>query len=208
MNNRKLTFFTSDWHIGHKNVLEFDARPFTDLAHMHRVLVNNFNSTVPPGSITYFLGDMGLCSGDLLKSIISKLNGTKVLILGNHDGGINSMYNAGFDVVLNGATLYIAGQRVTLTHCPLKGVFRESVDGMKGATYGEHWHGEYKQHRFTVANEHQFHLHGHIHSPNNGKSQKILDKQYDVGVVANNYRPVSISQIESWISKYEEAAIS
>ena len=44
---------------------------------------------------------------------------------------------------------------------------------------------------------------GHIHSRKDKKiSQKILDRQYDVGVPANNYTPVSMSQIESWIAKY------
>jgi len=46
-------------------------------------------------------------------------------------------------------------------------------------------------------------LHGHIHSnPTNGKLKiDATNRQYDVGVPANNYRPVSISTIESWISK-------
>jgi calcineurin-like phosphoesterase family protein len=202
MQQRVLQFFTSDWHIGHENVLKFDNRPFADLKDMHKVLINNFNSTVPKGSITYFGGDMGLCSNGLLKSVVEQLNGTKVLILGNHDGGVNSMISAGFDVVLYGAVFYIAGQRVTMSHCPLKGVWRENVEGMKGASSGENWHGERKQHRFTFSDEGQFQLHGHIHSPNGGKSQKILGKQYDIGVVANNFRPVSISVIESWIAKY------
>lgn len=202
MSERRLVFFTSDWHVGHENVLKFDSRPFRDLNHMHEVLINNFNSTVPLGSVTYFLGDMGLCNSETLKGILAALNGTKVLILGNHDGGMNAMYTAGFDVVLNAATLWIAGHPVTLSHCPLRGVWRENTEGMKGATENENWHGEHKQKRFSVENHDQFHLHGHIHSPNSGKSEKILGKQYDVGVVANGYRPVSISRIESWISKY------
>ena len=203
---RKLIFFSSDWHIGHANVIKFDNRPFKDCDHMHRVLINNFNSTVPPGSVTYFLGDMGLCSSGLLAKVISELNGTKVLVSGNHDKGSNSMYLNGFDVVVNGAVLYIANQRVTLSHCPLKGVFRENTSGMTNSTGDENWHGEEKNHKFTFSDEGQFHLHGHIHSSEAktkaGKSQKILNKQYDVGCVANNYRPVSIDSIESWIAKY------
>ena len=68
----------------------------------------------------------------------------------------------------------------------------------------ENWHGEEKQMRngFSVWDNGQFHLHGHIHSPNSGKSVKVLNKQYDVGVDANKFRPVSISEIESWIAKY------
>lgn len=203
MSRLKKSFFTSDWHIGHANVIRFDNRPFQDLTQMHRVLINNYNSSVGYQDICYFLGDMGLTNSGTLKSVISQLNGTKVLVLGNHDKGVNSMYEAGFDVVLNSATLYIANERVTLSHCPLPGIPREDATGMRGAQEKENWHGEFRHGQFMVPNEGQFHLHGHIHSPNGGRSQKILDKQYDVGVPANNYRPVSISIIESWISLYK-----
>lgn len=202
--DRKLIFFTSDLHIGHARSIELDARPFTDLDHMHRVLVNNFNATVPPGSVTYFLGDVGLCKGSTIADIIKQLNGTKVLILGNHDKAHNAMYNMGFDVVLNTATLYIAGERVTMSHCPLKGVWRENTESMKGAMPGAMWHGDHKNLKYTVADEGQYHLHGHIHSPNHGKSEKTLGRQYDVGVPANKYRPISISEIESWIAKHKK----
>ena len=56
---RKNIYFTSDWHVGHDNVLKFDNRPFKDVDHMHRVLINNYNSTVKPDDVCYFLGDMG-----------------------------------------------------------------------------------------------------------------------------------------------------
>lgn len=201
MSGRKPIFFTSDLHIGHANSLEFDNRPFTDLDHMHRVLINNYNSTVPANGVCYFLGDVGLSSSETTKKVITELHGTKVLILGNHDKGSAAMYNMGFDVVLHAGVIYIAGKRVTMSHCPLMGVFREPVEGMKGASSGENWHGENRHSRFSMADEGQFHLHGHIHSPNGGKSVKILGHQYDVGVPANGYKPVSISVIESWIAK-------
>jgi len=205
MKRPRNTFFTSDWHIGHENSLKFDKRPFKDIEDMHRVLINNFNSSVKEGDISYFLGDIGVKNFEITQEVISKLNGTKVLIMGNHDKGSNSMIDCGFHVVLNAAKLTIANEIVTLSHCPLPGVYREDTEGMRGTALGENWHGESRAHynMYTVPNEGQFHLHGHIHSPNGGKSVKILDKQYDVGVVGNNYRPVSISQIESWISLYK-----
>lgn len=203
MSERKLIFFTSDWHVGHANSLVFDKRPFKDVDHMHRVLINNFNSTVPEDGLTYFLGDVGLCNSDTLKKVISELNGTKVLCLGNHDKAHNAMYNLGFDVVLNAAVLYIAGKRVTMSHCPLLGVYREDVSGMKGTQPGDNWHGERKNQMFSIEDNGQFHLHGHVHSPNHG-TPRLLGRQFDVGVSGNNYRPVSISQIESYIAKYQE----
>lgn len=202
MTNRKKIFFTSDLHIGHQNVLEFSNRPFRNLDHMHSSFIKRFNSVLTDCSILYILGDVGLCRADIITNVISQIKGTKVLILGNHDKKPNAMYNIGFDVVLYSATLYIAGQRVTMSHCPLRGVYRENTEGMRGALKGENWHGESKESRkpFTLNNEGQFHLSGHIHSPNGGKSKRILGRQFDVGVDANKYVPVSISQIESWIA--------
>lgn len=205
MSSIKKTFFTSDWHIGHENCIVFDKRPFTSLDHMHKVLINNFNSSVKEDGVTYFLGDIGVRDVETTKSVISQLNGTKILILGNHDKGSNAMYGAGFDVVMNSATLIIANEIVTMSHCPLPGILREDTTGMRGAREGENWHGEHRYNfkHYQVANSGQYHLHGHIHSPNNGKSTKIQDKQMDVGVVANSYRPISISTIESWIALHK-----
>lgn len=197
--SRKQVFFTSDWHIGHENVIKFDNRPFKDLAHMHRQLIINFNKQVPKDGLTYFLGDIGVGSSGELSSTLSQLNGTKILIVGNHDKPYQSNYNAGFDVVLNSATIKIGNQLVTMSHCPLMGVPREDMSEYPHK--GVNWHGEYKNKEFSVENNGQFHLHGHIHSSENGKSVKIQGRQFDVGLPANKYRPVHISEIESWISK-------
>jgi calcineurin-like phosphoesterase family protein len=207
---RKPTFFTSDWHINHGNSIKFDNRPFAHTEEMHKVLISNFNKQVPENGITYFLGDIATGPTEIIYNVISQLNGTKVVIVGNHDKNSTAMYNCGFDVVLNNAMIMIANQQVTMSHCPLLGVFREDTFGMYGSTKGENWHGEWKNTDFTVENRGQFHLHGHIHSPNGGKSKKILGRQFDVGVPANNYRPVHIGLIESWIVKTlrEEANVN
>lgn len=204
MKKAKSIHFTSDWHIGHANSIIFDQRPFNDLDHMHRVLINNYNAQVPEDGVCYFLGDIGLSSSELTAKILSQLNGTKIMIRGNHDKGFHSCYDVGFDVVLSAAILHIAGERVTLSHCPLRGVFREETAHMRNHVPGENWHGESRHHEYTISNEGQFHLHGHIHAgPANGKP-KIAGRQFDVGVPANNYRPVHISAIESWIARTKQ----
>lgn len=199
---RKPIFFSSDWHVGHANVIEFDKRPFKDVDHMHRVLINNYNNTVPENGLCYFLGDMGLCKSDTLKKIIDELNGTKILILGNHDRNTYSMYANGFDVVLNAGIFYIGDKRISISHCPLPGIKREDITGMKGAKEGEHWHGESKNQMFmSFDNSVDFHIHGHIHSGPHCSKERETNKQFDVGVAANGYKPVNISKIESWIDK-------
>jgi len=110
------------------------------------------------------------------------------------------MYAAGFDVVVEKAQITLGKTIVTMSHCPLYGIYREDTSGMRGSEGTENWHNEEK-HRYVHSFEDfgQVHLHGHIHSPNGGKSDKILGRQFDVGVPANNYKPVSIDQIQSFI---------
>lgn len=202
---RRKIYITSDWHVGHENVMRFDERPFASLEEMHETLVKNFNFCVPKHGITYFLGDMGLCSNQLLRSVITRLNGTKILVRGNHDGGMNSMYEAGFDVVLDKAQLRIGKHILTLSHCPLTGVFREDTTGMRGSDGTENWHGENKhKYKYSFPDFGQYHVHGHCHARGekvNGK--KIIDgRQMDVGVMGNEYKPVRMAEIESWIWKH------
>ncbi len=208
MNNRKRIFFTADTHFFHANAIKFDNRPFTDVEHMHRVLINNYNACVPEDGICYFLGDVGFNNNAELKKLLSKLNGTKVLILGNHDKNTNAMYNIGFDAVMHSATLFIAGEKVTLSHYPLLGVKREDTAGMRNSTEGENWHREASHRKFALEDIGQFHLAGHLHAPNGGKSKVKQGRQWDIGVPGNNYTPVSISKVESWIgrTKNEEKA--
>lgn len=194
-------FVTSDWHIGHENVLKFDNRPFRDLDHMNERLIKNYNEEVSYSDTCYFLGDMGLANSERMSRTIRRLKGIKVLVLGNHDKARPSMIKSGFDVVIYGMVTYIAGQRVTLSHCPLLGVYREPTDTYSEAKQGN-WHGEKKNGRFTFSDEGQFHLHGHIHSrPDTEHKPTKTNRQWDVGVAGNFYRPVSFSSVESWITK-------
>lgn len=198
-------FVTSDWHLGHEKSITFDKRPFTDLDHMHRVLIANYNATVRSQDICYFLGDIGF--RDAGYDIIHKLNGKKICVLGNHDKGKSKMYEMGFDLVINGVMTTIGKSIITMSHCPLRGVFRESPinqDGepMKNFKPFESWHGESRHDEYSFPDFGQFHLHGHTHKRK--ENDVIANRQWDIGVVGNNYRPVSFTAIESWIAKYHK----
>lgn len=201
---KKNEFVTSDWHIGHLKSIMFDKRPFKDLEQMHETLIRNYNATVGENDICYFLGDIGF--GDMAKDVIPKLNGKKICVRGNHDGSTEKMYNTGFDLVVNSIAVVICNELVTMTHCPLRGLYRETAinqDGedMKNFNEGDHWHGESRHIKYSIQNFDQFHLHGHTHK-RKGSDVKY-GKQWDIGVVGNNYRPVSFSEIEGWIMKYK-----
>ncbi len=48
-----MIWFTSDTHFGHANVLHFADRPFGDIAHMNRALINAINERVAPTDDLY-----------------------------------------------------------------------------------------------------------------------------------------------------------
>lgn len=83
------TFVIGDTHFGHANIckfLNFDGskvRPWDDVNEMDEALVKNWNDTVKVGDKVYHLGDVAMAKKNL--DIMSRLNGKKVLIRGNHD---------------------------------------------------------------------------------------------------------------------------
>ena len=81
-----MIFFTADLHFGHKNIIRYCDRPFKDVAQMNSTLIKNYNEVVRPDDTCYILGDlaMGINSLELTK-YIRRMNGRKILILGNHD---------------------------------------------------------------------------------------------------------------------------
>jgi calcineurin-like phosphoesterase family protein len=76
------TYIISDTHFEHTNIIKYCHRPFKDVKHMDQVMFDNWNSIVTCNDIVYFLGD--LCMKHP-RYWLRNLNGTKILIRGNHD---------------------------------------------------------------------------------------------------------------------------
>lgn len=92
------TFFIADTHFGDDSIRRYENRPFDTVEQMDCVLVRNWNSVVSHGDTVYVLGDFGALGYE--REMLSKLNGTKILIKGNHDIKSNSEYReAGFEEV-------------------------------------------------------------------------------------------------------------
>lgn len=79
------TWFTSDTHFGHANIIKYCDRPFASVDAMNKAIIKNWNSVVSPDDTVYHLGDVAL--GDINSSLacVGALNGYKILVLGNHD---------------------------------------------------------------------------------------------------------------------------
>ena len=80
-------FMISDMHFGHKHIIDYEKRPFKDVEEMDNTIIENWNKTVSKEDKVFILGDVSFYNKEKTKEIIDKLNGKKVLILGNHDRG-------------------------------------------------------------------------------------------------------------------------
>ena len=85
------TWFTSDTHFGHANIIKYCKRPFKNLEQMEEVIIRNWNERVKPDDLVIFLGDFCF-KGGTRRTLYNadyyrkKLNGNIVFIKGNHDG--------------------------------------------------------------------------------------------------------------------------
>lgn len=92
------TYFIADPHYGDERILRYENRPFQNAAEMDLKMIDNWNSVVETSDFVYILGDFGADGYEA--ELLSRLNGHKYLIKGNHDGKDNHYYrNAGFDEV-------------------------------------------------------------------------------------------------------------
>lgn len=78
-------FITADHHFNHENIIEYCKRPFKTVAEMNEVMIERWNKQVGKNDLVIHLGDFGLGDKEKIKEIRKKLNGTIILIKGNHD---------------------------------------------------------------------------------------------------------------------------
>lgn len=118
-------FFTSDSHFGHSRILEYcpGRRVLGDSVEaMNEGLIARWNEKVGAGDTVYHIGDFALGDASVLKSVVPRLNGTIVLIRGNHDKSVDTCHQAGIRFVFNHLNLTLKtakrGYRTFLRHYP------------------------------------------------------------------------------------------
>jgi calcineurin-like phosphoesterase family protein len=171
-----ITHFTSDPHYGHRNIISYCNRPFLSTDHMKEELIARYNSVVPEDGVTLWGGDCFFCPVREAASILSRLNGRKILVLGNHDKNSGRMAALGFDVVVKELVLDICGVTVRVKHYPYQDTrFPDRCP---------------KQNPFEVL------IHGHTHSP-----EKVNGRQIHIGVDAWAYAPATFQEIEQLVNE-------
>ena len=181
-------WFTSDTHFYHTNIIRFCNRPFGSVDEMNEELLRRWNETVPPEGVVFHLGDVCYGGSKEWKDILSRLNGTIYLILGNHDmKQVRQKFMGRFEHVTQQMTIRVGGQAIILNHNPFL---------CYGGSYKDVWQ-----------------LFGHVHSGPLSKSgmdhprlKMLFPLQYDVGVDNNDYRPVSFEEVKHKIEAQIEIA--
>jgi calcineurin-like phosphoesterase family protein len=188
-------FFISDLHIGHKNVIKFDGRPFQDVDEMHHKLIQNWNSVVGDDDIVYFLGDLSFTRDELTKWFIYSLKGKIHFIMGNHDkyksiskfGRWEKIYEYGTEIgVKDEGSISSRGsqgyQKIIMSHYPIL--------SWNKSHYGS-WH-----------------IHGHTHGSLIKSNQEYYKRKViDVGCNCIDYTPISYQEVKSIMNKKVISAV-
>lgn len=177
------TFFISDQHYGHGNILTFlgldgkKIRPqFNNVQEMNETLTRNYNSVVGVKDTVYFLGDVTF-TNRLLHEIMPQLKGEKRLILGNHDCLRPDEYLKYFKKIYS-ARKWNTDPRIMLCHYPLH------IDANHPKPY--------------------ICVHGHIHEkviygrfPTRENPDLVLEdpRYFNVSVERINYTPIELEEM-------------
>lgn len=112
-------FVISDTHFGHENIIRYCNRPFNSVEEMDQIMFKRWNETVSNNDIVIHLGDFSFYGKDKTRELIQKLNGKKILIMGNHDNYSEQFYrDAGFHTVSRFPIIY--DNFYMLSHAPLQ----------------------------------------------------------------------------------------
>lgn len=134
-------FLTSDHHFGHKHIIDYESRPFAGVSEMNETMIERWNAAVQPEDKVLHLGDFSFLSLPKTSEIVARLNGYKVLIMGNHDRGRPRKWwlEAGFDEVSEYPIVY--GGFFLLSHEPMYMNKRMPYVNVHGHIHGQKYEG-------------------------------------------------------------------
>ena len=172
-----MEWFTSDWHLDHKNIIKYSNRPFDDVYKMNDAIIQNCNDCVHEDDNLFFLGDFAFTKD--INSIVYFRKRIKCknfyFILGNHDKEIiryqHTILKNVFNIVGHYQEYNFNGTPTVLCHYAFR-------------TWNKAHHGSY-------------HLYGHSHGTLQEDPQS---RSFDVGVDCWDFKPVSWNQVVNKMS--------
>ena len=176
-----MNLFTADLHLGHKNCILFDHRPFSDVDEMDEFIISMWNGRVYDGDDVWVLGDFTYRSKKSPASYLARLKGRKHLIIGNHD------YRMLKDKEAMG--MWESVDHIKKLHDPKYGdiiLCHYPIADWEGMYHGS-WH-----------------LFGHIHKSKSPCSEYMdrQDRAINAGCMLYSYAPMSMREL---IEKKQEA---
>lgn len=78
-------YFTSDWHLGHKRIIELSYRPFATVEEMNEWLIESANRDATEHDTLIFNGDIAMGTIADTLPLFERVRARKVLKPGNHD---------------------------------------------------------------------------------------------------------------------------
>lgn len=173
----------SDTHFFHKNILTFTdgasgklvrGDRFADVDAMNEHMLEQWNSTVKKGDIVYHLGDVFIGAKEDFQKFWPKLNGSKRLIVGNHDD-IKYLSSGGFFQKVSMWRMF-PEFGLMFSHVPL-----HSSNLLRLKEKGGSWPDDC---------ESLLNVHGHIH-----QNPSPEGTYRNVSVEAIDYTPVNIEEL-------------
>lgn len=169
-----MNLFTADLHLGHRNSILFDHRPFSDIDEMDEFLVAMWNARVAPDDDIWMLGDFCYRSTKSPVTYLRRLKGKKHLIVGNHDWRM-----------LNDSTAMALWDSVDL------------LKKIHDPVYGDVILCHYPLAEWEGMHHGSWHLFGHIHASQSPCSEYMdsLDRAINVGCMLHAYAPCSMREL-------------
>lgn len=165
-----MRFWTSDLHLGHR--LMCGTRNFETVEGHDEHIVEQWNKQVSPGDEVWILGDLTLQRLAKVEPLLTRMAGTKKLVLGNHDtahplmGGWEAQWAVAqdlFSFVGTMATVRLDGEVALMSHFPYRADHRETARYME----------------YRLRDEGKFLIHGHTHSQEKNSGSGTLHVGWD-----------------------------
>lgn len=193
-------FLTSDHHFGHSNILKFTNRLYDNIDDMQAAYIKRWNRKAKKGDIIYILGDhiWNTVSPKDHLALNNSLNGSKILVIGNHDKvNLGQALNLGYVAAVHEAKLRVGTHTILLSHYPYRfGFWKNLWTNLTSLVRFGNTSNKTKRLKYPIDNG-LWLAHGHTHSP-----KKVNGRQIHIGVDAWNGELVALHQISDIIKKH------